>query len=68
MSHRYILENLVAVAHRVKNGWVIVQIDDVAVNCQRAGEAGMAVVLRLHHQNIVLHLNGLEKWEESKQT
>lgn len=60
MSHRHIFENLVAVAHRVKDGWVIVQIDDVAVNSQSAGQAGMAVILSLHHQNIMLHLNGLK--------
>lgn len=52
----HVLEDFVGVAHRVVNWGIVVEIDHVAVHGQRAGQARVAVVLGLHHQNVVLYL------------
>lgn len=54
--NRDVFENFVAVRHGVENGSIVVEIQNVAVNRDRAGQRRMAGVLRLHHQDVVLHL------------
>jgi hypothetical protein len=51
-----ILVNFVGIAHGVKHGCIVVQIENVTVDCQGAGQAGMTAVLSLNDQNVVLDL------------
>lgn len=55
-AQRHVLEDLVAVAHGVEEWSVVVEVQDVEVDRQRGGEAGTTSVLRLHHEDVVLHL------------
>lgn len=51
-----VLEDLVRVAHGVEDGRVVVKVLHVEVDGDGGGEGGPSSVLRLHNQNVVLHL------------
>lgn len=59
-----VLEDLIGVAHGVENGSVVVEVQHVEVDGDGGGEGGSPRVLRLHHQDVVLHLLGEERGAE----
>lgn len=55
-SNGDILVDLLGVAERIKDGRIVVQVQNVAVHGERGGETGLTIVLCLHHEDVVLYL------------
>lgn len=55
-----VLVNLLGIALRIKDWRIVVQVQDVAVHGERSGQTGLAIVLRLDHEDVVLYL----EWQE----
>lgn len=55
-SYGNVLINLHRVTWTFEDGRIIVEVQDIAVDGQSGREAGLPVILRLHHQNIMLYL------------
>lgn len=55
-AHGHVLEHLVAVAERVEQRRVVVEVQDVEVDREGGRQTGTTGVLSLHHEDVVLHL------------
>lgn len=55
-SNGDVLVHLLGIAERIKHRCIVVQVQDVAVHGDSGGQAGLAIILRLDHENVVLYL------------